>query len=56
MENVAKGTYTVNGENGCKLYLNPQAGRYIKIVTADRTYYISGNTSEETNALYESLK
>ena len=56
MENVAKGTYTVNGENGCKLYLNPQAGRYIKIVTEGKTYYISGNTAEETNALYESLK
>ena len=56
MENVAKGNFTVNGENGCRLYLNPQAGRYIKIVTADRTYYISANTAEETDALYEILK
>ena len=56
MENVAKGNYTVNGENGCRLYLNPQAGRYIKIVTAKQTYYISGNTAEETDALYEILK
>lgn len=56
MENVAKGIFTVNGENGCKLYLNPKAGRYIKIVTEKQTYYISGNTAEETDALYESLK
>ena len=56
MENVAKGTWTVNGEAGCKLYLNPQVGKYIKIETKSRTYYISENTSEETAALYESLK
>ena len=56
MENVAKGTFTVNGENGCKLFLNPQAGRYIKIVTANQTYYISDNTAAGTDALYERLK
>ena len=56
MENVAKGNFTVNGENGCKLFLNPQAGRYIKIVTENQTYYISDNTSAETDALYEKLK
>ncbi|MBP5529071.1 MAG: hypothetical protein J6X80_03375, partial [Lachnospiraceae bacterium] len=56
MENVAKGTWTVNGEAGCKLYLNPQVGKYIKIETKSRTYYISENTSEETASLYESLK
>ena len=55
MENVAKGTWTVNGEAGCKLFLNPQAGKYIKIVTSDRVYYISENTAEETEKLYEKL-
>ena len=56
MENVAKGTWSVNGEAGCRLYLNPQVGKYVKIKTETRTYYISENTSEETSALYESLK
>ena len=55
MENVAKGTWTVNGEAGCKLFLNPQAGKYIKIVTSDKVYYISENTAEETESLYEKL-
>ena len=55
MENVAKGTWSVNGEAGCKLFLNPQTGKYIKIVTSDRVYYISENTAEETEALYEKL-
>lgn len=56
MENVAKGTFAVNGKGGCKLFLNPQAGKYIKIETSDRVYYISENTTEETEALYEKLK
>ena len=46
----------MNGQNGCKLYLNPKAGRYIKIETAEKTYYISGNTAEETEAIYAHLK
>ena len=56
MDNVASGVFTVNGKAGCRLYLNPQVGKYIKIETKTRTYYISENTSEETSALYESLK
>ena len=55
MENVAKGTFAVNGKGGCKLFLNPQAGKYIKIETSDRVYYISENTAEETESLYEKL-
>ena len=35
--------------------MNPEAGKYIKITTGDRTYYISGNSAEETEALYSDL-
>lgn len=55
LENVAKGTFSVNGEAGCKLFLNPQSGKYIKIVTNDKTYYISDNTADETEELYRFL-
>ena len=55
MENVLKGKYAVNGDSGCTLFLNPRAEEYIKIVTKDKTYYISGNTKEETLKLYEEL-
>ena len=55
LENVAKGTFSVNGKAGCKLFLNPQSGKYIKIVTKDKTYYISDNTADETEELYRFL-
>ena len=54
METVAKGKFSVDGNPGT-LFLNPEAGKYIKIVTNDKTYYISDYTEEETNALFESL-
>ena len=55
LENVAKGTFKVNDEAGCKLFLNPNAEEYIKIVTKDKTYYISDNTKEETLELFEKI-
>jgi uncharacterized membrane protein len=56
MDNLAKGTYVVNGEGGCKLFMNPQVGKYIKITTSKKTYYLSAGSLEETEALYEGLK
>lgn len=56
MENLAKGRFKVNGVGTCKFFLNPQAGKYIKIVTSDEIYYISESTEELTESLYESLK
>lgn len=56
MENVAKGTFSVSGVGKCKFFLNPMVGKYIKIVTEDRIYYISDDTLEATEALYESIK
>lgn len=55
-ENLAKGTYVVNGQGNCKLFMNPQVGKYIKITAAGKTYYISAGTLKETEALYEELK
>lgn len=55
IDNLYKGVFTVDGKNGCRLFMNPEAGKYIKITTGDRTYYISGNSAEETEALYSDL-
>jgi len=56
MENVHKGKYTVNGVASNTLFLNPNANKYIKIVTSTDTYYISQNTEEETEELYDIIK
>ena len=55
IDNLYKGVFTVDGKNGCRLFMNPEAGKYIKITTGDRTYYISGSSAEETEALYSDL-
>ncbi|MBR6849879.1 MAG: hypothetical protein IKM88_06570 [Lachnospiraceae bacterium] len=57
MENLLKGNFSVDGINGCKLFLNPQGKEYIKIATKTGTlYYVSGSTAEETRAAYNKLK
>ena len=56
MESLLKGNFTVNGENGCKVFLATEAGKYIKIVTKDRVYYVSGATAQETEAAYEAMQ
>jgi uncharacterized membrane protein len=55
VDGLWKGNFVVNGESGCKVFMNPNAGKYIMISTADRTYYISADTAEATEKLYEGL-
>ena len=55
ISNLYKGNFTVNNEVGCKVFLNPEEGNYLKIVTDELTYYISASTSEETRAIYDTL-
>ena len=50
-----KGNFTVDGENGCKVFLNPEEGSFIKIVTSEQTYYISSGSREETRKVYDML-
>ena len=52
---MQKGNFTVNGQAGCKVFLWMETDRYIKIVTADATYYINGSTAEETKEVYEAI-
>ena len=53
---LCKGNFTVNGETGCKVFLNPEDGNYIKVMTAETTYYVSAATSEETKEVFELLQ
>lgn len=55
MENLLKGNFTVDNQNGCRVFLNPKAGNYVRIETKDKVYYLSGATAEETKAFYEEL-
>ena len=55
ISNLYKGNFTVNNEVGCKVFLNPEEGRYIKVVTDEYIYYISASTSDETRAIYDTL-
>ena len=52
---IQKGSFTVNGETGCKVFLWLESGNYIKIVTGSGTYYINGSTAEEAEEVYEKI-
>lgn len=57
METLAKGTFIVRGTGEkCELFLNPQNDIYMKIETADKIYYLSGRTDEETMEVFEALQ
>ena len=49
------GNFTVDGESGCKVFLDTRNTTFIKIRTKDTTYYINAPTREETRTVYESI-
>ena len=53
---VYGGTFIVNGERGCKVFLNYESDNYITFEAGGTTYYISGNTETETMGVFETLK
>ncbi len=55
MENQLGGNFTVDGESGCKVFLDTRNTTFIKIRTKDTTYYINAPTREETRTVYESI-
>ncbi len=56
MDKLLKGNFTVDGESGCRVFLNPENGICIKVKTAETTYYVSAATSDETRAAYGKLQ
>ena len=55
MPNLLKGNFIVNGEKGCRVFLNKKAVCYVKIETDERTYYFNGESKSATKDFYESL-
>lgn len=55
MEYLQKGSYVVNGTYGCTVFLNLDSDSYIVIRTDNAIYYLSGNSSEETEKIYEEI-
>lgn len=53
MDTVLKGIFFVDEQSGCRVFLNPKMDHYIKIVTADRIYYVNGEDEQETRKIYE---
>lgn len=49
MDTLLKGNFSVDGINGCTLFLNPQEKEFIKLVTkSGKIYYIGGGSAAET--------
>ena len=57
MEQLLKGDFSVDGQNGCKVFLAPPEKTFIRITTVNgRIYYVSGATAEETAGVYDALQ
>lgn len=55
MDNVLSGTYEIYREGTFETFLNPQNNLFIKIVTEDETYYISGVDDTETQQIIDEI-
>lgn len=56
-DHILKGRFSINGEEGkVRLFIKPEIDLYIRIKTADYTYFINDNTEEDTRAIYEEIK
>ena len=56
MDHVLSGTYEIYREGTFEVFLNPQNNLFIKIVTEDEIYYISGVDDAQTQLIIEYLK
>jgi len=52
LEPIFKGNFTVEGERGCRIFLNTEVDEYLRLISDGKTYYINGNTVEETEEVY----
>lgn len=55
MDNVLSGTYEIYREGTFETFLNPQNDLFIKIITEDEMYYISGVDDSETQKIINEL-
>lgn len=56
MDHVLSGTYEIYREGTFETFLNPQNNLFIKIVTEDEMYYISGVDDAETQEIIDQLR
>lgn len=56
MDHVYSGTFEIYRQGKVELFLNPQNDLYIKVITEDETYYISGDTNDETQAVIDMIE
>ena len=56
MDHVLSGTYEIYREGTFGTFLNPQNNLFLKIETADESYYISGADDAETQKIIDALQ
>ena len=56
MDHVYSGTFEIYRQGKVELFLNPQNDLYLKLITEDETYYISGDTNDETQAVIDIIE
>ncbi len=56
MDNILSGTFEIYREGMFEAFLNPQNNLFIKIVTEDEMYYISGVDDEVTQKIIDELE
>ena len=55
MDNVLSGTYEIYREGTIETFLNPQSDLFVKVITEEETYYISGVDDVETQKIIEEI-
>ena len=56
MDNLDKGSFSVNGYGDCDLCLNPQNKAFIIVKTVDNTYFLSDEDNAVTQKVYEEVE
>ena len=56
MDHVYSGTFEIYRQGKVELFLNPQNNLYLKLITEEETYYISGDTNDETQAVIDIIE
>ena len=55
LDNLRKGTYHIRNQGKCQVLYHPKNQKFIYIKTVDQTYYLSGETDEETVQVYQEI-
>lgn len=56
MDPIFIGTFVVNGEKNCKVFLNVESDSYVRFESDGNVYCISGNSGQETEEIFAQIK